>query len=317
MITLHIDTARTWRGGQNQALLTVLGLRALGHRTVLVAHPQGELRRRASEGPDLVPLAPRSELDLAAAWRLARLVRELQPGDRPCPRPARRGDGGLSAGTDERPPRRGPRPRCWWPRAASTSSSSRTHSRAGNTARSRRFICASDCIRQMLVAQGIPAARAVTVHEGIDLRSRGRRAAGQRARGLLAPPQRPGRRLRRRARRSQGPPRPDSCRGAGRARDAGRPIRDSRRGRAARRAHGAREAAGPRATRSPAWLPPRRAVAAQDVRSVRDAVGHRRPGHQPARCDGLPAPDRGEPRWRHPRGRRRRRHRAARAPQGS
>jgi hypothetical protein len=28
MFSLHIDTARTWRGGQNQVLLTVNGLRS-------------------------------------------------------------------------------------------------------------------------------------------------------------------------------------------------------------------------------------------------------------------------------------------------
>ena len=70
MFSLHIDTARTWRGGQNQVLLTVLGLRAQGHRAVLVAHGEGELYRRAVEGPDLVALAPRSEVDLTTAWKL-------------------------------------------------------------------------------------------------------------------------------------------------------------------------------------------------------------------------------------------------------
>ena len=55
MFSLHIDTARTWRGGQNQVLLTVLGLRALGHRTMLVAHAAGELRQRAQEGLELDP----------------------------------------------------------------------------------------------------------------------------------------------------------------------------------------------------------------------------------------------------------------------
>ena len=44
-------------------LLTVKGLRAIGHRALLVAHPDGELRRRAREGLDLVPLAPRIEVD--------------------------------------------------------------------------------------------------------------------------------------------------------------------------------------------------------------------------------------------------------------
>ena len=70
MFALHIDTARTWRGGQNQVLLTVLGMRTLNHRAVLVAHPEGELYRRALEGPDLVPLAPRNEIDLSTAWKL-------------------------------------------------------------------------------------------------------------------------------------------------------------------------------------------------------------------------------------------------------
>ena len=79
MFSLHIDTARTWRGGQNQVLLTVNGLRELGHRAALVAHPDGELRRRAAEGLELIPLAPRAEMDLSAAWRLARVVRRLGP----------------------------------------------------------------------------------------------------------------------------------------------------------------------------------------------------------------------------------------------
>ena len=79
MFSLHIDTARTWRGGQNQVLLTVNGLRAFGQRAALVAHPDGELLRRAQEGLDLIPIAPRSEVDLTAGWRLARVIRRLAP----------------------------------------------------------------------------------------------------------------------------------------------------------------------------------------------------------------------------------------------
>ena len=29
MFSLHVDTARTWRGGQNQVLVTVLGLQVV------------------------------------------------------------------------------------------------------------------------------------------------------------------------------------------------------------------------------------------------------------------------------------------------
>src|ERR671935_2073996 len=79
MFSLHIDTARTWRGGQNQVLLTVNGLRAIGQRAALVAHPDGELRRRAAEGLELIPLAPRTEVDLTAAWRFSRVVKRLAP----------------------------------------------------------------------------------------------------------------------------------------------------------------------------------------------------------------------------------------------
>src|SRR5919197_3846416 len=79
MFSLHLDTARTWRGGQNQVLLTVNGLRAIGQRAALVAHPGGELRRRAAEGLELIPIAPRTEMDLTAAWRFARVVKRLAP----------------------------------------------------------------------------------------------------------------------------------------------------------------------------------------------------------------------------------------------
>src|SRR5512134_3823440 len=79
MFSLHIDTARTWRGGQSQVRYTVLGLRAIGHRAALVANPQGELFQRMSEGLDLVPLAASSEIDLAAAWRLSRVLKQLRP----------------------------------------------------------------------------------------------------------------------------------------------------------------------------------------------------------------------------------------------
>src|SRR5437667_7537175 len=79
MFSLHVDTARTWRGGQNQVLLTVNGLRSIGQRAALVAHPDGELRRRFAEGLDLIPIAPRTEMDLTAAWRFARVLKRLAP----------------------------------------------------------------------------------------------------------------------------------------------------------------------------------------------------------------------------------------------
>ena len=97
VITLHIDTGRTWRGGQNQALLTVLGLRSRGHRTVLVAHPARRAAAarvgRARSDPARAAIRARSRRGVAARPHPARAAAR----DRPCPRPARRGDGGHRA----------------------------------------------------------------------------------------------------------------------------------------------------------------------------------------------------------------------------
>lgn len=79
MFSLHIDTATTWGGGQSQVQYTVMGLRALGERAVLMAHPDGVLLKRMSEGLDLIPLAPRSDVDLATAWKLSRLLKQMRP----------------------------------------------------------------------------------------------------------------------------------------------------------------------------------------------------------------------------------------------
>jgi glycosyltransferase involved in cell wall biosynthesis len=79
MKSVHIDTAKTWRGGQNQVLHLVNGLGELGHAAVLVAHDAGELKRRAQEGLRFVGFTPRSEFDVHAAWQLAKVFRDVQP----------------------------------------------------------------------------------------------------------------------------------------------------------------------------------------------------------------------------------------------
>jgi glycosyltransferase involved in cell wall biosynthesis len=77
--SVHVDTARTWRGGQNQVLQLVTGLDSLGHRTFLVAHAGGELKRRAKEGLRLVDFSPRSEFDVQAGWQLAKVLKDTRP----------------------------------------------------------------------------------------------------------------------------------------------------------------------------------------------------------------------------------------------
>jgi glycosyltransferase involved in cell wall biosynthesis len=132
-----------------------------------VAHPDGELRRRAEEGLELIPIAPRTEMDLSAAWRLSRVITRLTPdvihahdphgvamaalalsfrsasaqGRQPALVAARRVDFRLKGNSLSR----------WKYRQVDC------------------FIAASEAIRRMLVADGVPANKTVTVHEGIDV----------------------------------------------------------------------------------------------------------------------------------------------------
>jgi L-malate glycosyltransferase len=170
VFSLHIDTARSWRGGQNQVLLTVNGLRAIGNRAALVAHPDGELRKRAQEGLELIPLAPRSEADLTAGWRLARVIRRLGPDiiHAHDPHGVAMASLALSLGAGARghDGRRAP--------ALVASRRVDFHLKWNSFSRWKYrqvdlFVAASEAIRQMLIGDGIDADRVVTVHEGIDV----------------------------------------------------------------------------------------------------------------------------------------------------
>jgi glycosyltransferase involved in cell wall biosynthesis len=170
MFSLHIDTARTWRGGQNQVLLTVNGLQSIGNRAALVAHPDGELRRRAAEGLDLIPIAPRTEMDLSAAWRLSRVIRRLGPDIIH----AHDAHGvamaalALSMGAASTTLAGGRAPALVAARRVDF------HLRGNSLSRWKQrqvdcFIAASEAIRQMLLSDGVPPQRTITVHEGIDV----------------------------------------------------------------------------------------------------------------------------------------------------
>ncbi len=164
MVSLHLDTAKTWRGGQNQVWLTVRGLRARGHRAVLVAHARGELIRRAAELGDVYPLDVRGELDLLAGGKLARLLRQLRPDIVHAHDPHAVALAAFAhAVSRERRP-------------AALVAARRVDFRLKQNALSRwkyrqvdLFLCASNAIRALLVADGVPPERAVTVYEGVDL----------------------------------------------------------------------------------------------------------------------------------------------------
>ncbi len=164
MHVVHIDTAETWRGGQNQALLTALGQAARGHRVKLVAHPSGELRRRAESLLETVPIGLHGEVDLRAGWQLSRLLKRWQPDvvHAHDPHGVALGALALSIGTPESNPIL----------AASRRVDFHIRGNAFSRWKYRQvtcFIAASHAIADMLAEDGVEPDRITTIHEGIDV----------------------------------------------------------------------------------------------------------------------------------------------------
>lgn len=164
MFSVHVNTARTWQGGQRQVLYAVLGLRAIGQRAAVVAHPEGELLRRLSEGHDLIPLAPRSEIDLAAAWQLSRVLKQLRPDvvHAHDPHAVAMAATALSIASLT------PRPALVATRRAEFRVAQNSFSR-WKYSQVDCFVANSIAVRDRLVADGIPRAKTTIVNDGVDV----------------------------------------------------------------------------------------------------------------------------------------------------
>ncbi len=80
MRVLHVDSAASWRGGQNQVLLTAQGMQVLGHEVALACRKGGVLgERAAAAGLRVFPLPFRGDLSPAAAFGLRRVLRGFRP----------------------------------------------------------------------------------------------------------------------------------------------------------------------------------------------------------------------------------------------
>lgn len=77
---LHIDTDRTWRGGQQQVASLLNQLHNLGHINFIASPPGSELLCRLPPGvAHACPVSMRNEWDLVSAFRLARVIRREHP----------------------------------------------------------------------------------------------------------------------------------------------------------------------------------------------------------------------------------------------
>ena len=292
---LHVDTARGWRGGQNQVLLTALGMAARGHEVAVACRAEGELLAPRPRRPD----SRCGRCPFGAISGLPRWARCLRPARPFVPT-------WCSSTTRTRsPPGSSP---AGWPGGA----------RAGGGA-----------------ARRLPAARAAVPGQVRGLRAgdRGERGHPRRAaRGPRLPEERLRARSRRRARPRAPTGRP---RGPARAGGAGGRARRGQRGGArrsqgprdpaARRGPGGegarpdarfvvagegeeraallelRARAGPRRARDLRGLPRRPRLPGARLRRVLPLLAPGGPGHQPAGRHGLRPAHRGHRRGRHPR----------------
>jgi glycosyltransferase involved in cell wall biosynthesis len=159
MRVMHVDTARGWRGGQNQVLLTAGGQAARGHEVTLVCQRGGTLEERArGAGLGVRPVSFRGDLWPPAVLGLARVVRETRPDVVQLHDPHAVSTGLLAVALAGRRPlvatrRVDFRLRGRWSRR--------------KYAACHRVIAASRAIARVLEEDGIPAERVRVVYEGV------------------------------------------------------------------------------------------------------------------------------------------------------
>jgi glycosyltransferase involved in cell wall biosynthesis len=185
LVTFHLNTERGWRGGEQQMAYLMEGLRRRGHRVVAVAQRGGEaVTRLAAQGFEIEPLTMHGEADPLAVARLARRLRRAAPDVVHLHTSHAHTLGALAARWAGRPPvivsRR-------------VDFSIYRHSFFGLSGFKYRhgldrIVCVSEAVRDVLLRDGLDAARLRVVRSAVDPeRVRGARRVDVRARLGLPP----------------------------------------------------------------------------------------------------------------------------------
>ena len=163
MNIVHVDSHRPWRGGEQQVLYLTGFLNDHGHNSVVVCQPQSALHQRCvAAGMPVKTLRMRHEVDVLAAWRLGRLLRQLQADILHMHTPHAHTIG-LLAGL------LAPNVCKIVSRRVDFAPLRNRFSRWKYVRRDLHYIAVSDAIRHVLLSDGIAAHQVQTVHSGIDL----------------------------------------------------------------------------------------------------------------------------------------------------
>ncbi|MDE3136148.1 MAG: glycosyltransferase family 4 protein [Acidobacteriota bacterium] len=164
MLTLHVDTEHSWRGGQRQVFLLVEGLVRRGAGVTLAAPAKSSLYDRACRaGIAVVPLSARNDVDPFAIIRLARLLRRERFDILHCHTARAHGIALLA----QRFVPVSRRPEIVVSRRVIFASGSFLTER--KFARVGRVIAVSEAVKQGLVAAGVDSRRIAVVRDGIPL----------------------------------------------------------------------------------------------------------------------------------------------------
>ena len=162
MKVAHLDTGRSWRGGQAQVLLLMRGLAARGHEPLLLAPPGPLLERARAAGLACEPWKPGGEWDLAALLAAAGILRRAGPAVVHC-HSAHAHALGVPAARLARVPV------AVVSRRVDFAVAGNLGSRLKYRMPVDRYLCISTGVRDVLRAAGIPDRRLVLVPSGIEL----------------------------------------------------------------------------------------------------------------------------------------------------
>ena len=192
LTTVHLNTERGWRGGEQQMAYLAEGLRTRGHRVMIVAQRGSEAAKRlATAGFEVIERRMRGEADVIAIARLATLFRRIRPDVVHCHTSHAHALGRLAA-------RFGGRPAVVVSRRVDFSIYRRSFFRLNGIKYSKgvdRIIAVSDAVKNVLVRDGLDPARIAVVRDAIDVDRirkatpvdvRARVGLGARARIILA-----------------------------------------------------------------------------------------------------------------------------------
>ena len=156
---LHLDSGRTWRGGQRQVLLLALGLRGRGHEPLLIGSPDSPLVKKAqAEGLAVAAIPMIADWDLRAARRIRARMRAWRP-DVVHAHDARSHALALIALIGSGTPLVVTRRVAFPPKSVGLKYGERV----------TRFIAVSNAVRDAMMSRGISAGRIDVIHSGIEL----------------------------------------------------------------------------------------------------------------------------------------------------